>query len=587
MIIYIIIIAVLVILLAIHFMMIMNQKNANNKLKNEIIHQEQQQKQLVYETTVLKKIQESSSSLLDTEKVIDMVFQNIDSLITYSTISSLMISGNKMVLKTVVKEPVSREFVDKVKESIMESFLELNDSSIPLVIDEQLIGVLAADLYKYPLSSFFHIPLLVNDKVVAVITVASTKANCYSLDDMGLLYKVIDLASYSLSGLQMIMTIERGKLMAVIGSLADGLFMVDKNNQVAVINDTAKNDLHILKDNPTLQNILDALPATYDFKVKIQNSMDHNKTFVEKDVTLGEKVFQIEITPVQDITQTSTQAVIGVSVLLHDITLEKSVAKLKEDFTHIMVHELRSPLSSIKATSQLLTTAKSLKEEEKDRLLHLIYDQTKKMLDEVSLILDTAKLEQGLFTLQKMSGKLQPVIEEHASMFKSVAKEKMINLVIDLDPAIPAFNFDQPHVGQVINNLVSNSLKFTPMGGTITITAKPVDKKVMVSVTDTGSGIAKDKQHLLFNKFSQVASSSQHMGTGLGLYFVKGIVEAHGGTVSLTSDEGKGTTISFILPLDQSDIQPANPGIQSPAASTQSLNSSPNLNPNPAPVTNH
>jgi two-component system sensor histidine kinase VicK len=130
-------------------------------------------------------------------------------------------------------------------------------------------------------------------------------------------------------------------------------------------------------------------------------------------------------------------------------------------------------------------------------------------------------------------------------------------MVVEIDASIPTFSFDPVHIGQVVNNLISNSLKFTSSGGTIKITAKPAIGSVVVTVSDTGTGIPKNKQHLLFSKFTQLGSTEHGVvGTGLGLYIVKGVIEAHGGQVSLESEEGRGTTITFNLPLDTATKSP-------------------------------
>ena len=225
---------------------------------------------------------------------------------------------------------------------------------------------------------------------------------------------------------------------------------------------------------------------------------------------------------------------------------------MKEDFTNVMVHELRSPLTAIKASSELVINPPGpLTEEEKNKILTFIAGQARKMLDEVALILDAAKLEAGLFTIQKIQGDLKQLISERVQIFQATAHEKFINLIVDVDPSIPAFNFDPIHIGQVVNNLLSNSLKFTSSGGTIKISARPAIGSVMVSVSDTGAGIPKEKQHLLFTNFTQLSGADHgSVGTGLGLYIVKGVVEAHGGTINLESEEGRGTTISFTLPID-------------------------------------
>ncbi len=186
------------------------------------------------------------------------------------------------------------------------------------------------------------------------------------------------------------------------------------------------------------------------------------------------------------------------------------------------------------------------------------------MLDEVALILDAAKLEAGLFTIQKIPGDLKQLIGERVQIFQAQAHEKFINLLVEVDPSIPTFNFDPIHIGQVVNNLLSNALKFTSSGGSIKISAKPAIGSVIVSVSDTGAGIPKEKQHLLFSKFTQLSGADHgSVGTGLGLYIVKGVVEAHNGTVSLESEEGHGTTITFTLPLNDAKKTAAdeNPGL--------------------------
>jgi signal transduction histidine kinase len=327
--------------------------------------------------------------------------------------------------------------------------------------------------------------------------------------------------------------------------------MVDINGKLNVINNAALEFLKITKENPSTIDIFSSLPNSYDFSSKIQRAINHKRVIEEKEVTIDQKIFQIFITPVFDVSVTTEKIVIGVSVLFHDITLEKSISKMKEDFTNIMVHELRSPLTAIKASSELLMKPPGpLSEAEKTKIIGLIAGQSRKMLDEVALILDAAKLEAGLFTIQKTLGDIKKLLTDRCQIFQPQAKEKFINLVVEIDPSIPSFSFDPIHIGQVINNLISNSLKFTTSGGTVKITAKPAIGSIVISVADTGAGIPKDKQRFLFSKFTQLSAGGGNAGTGLGLYIVKGVVEAHGGTISLDSEEGRGTTITFNLPIN-------------------------------------
>jgi signal transduction histidine kinase len=535
----------------------MREERAIKKLvENEI-----RQKQRLYQITMLKEIQDRIGYSLDVEKVVEVITESLDAILKYSTVSSLVWKDEQLIFKTHIKEPVSKNYVESIKSSMLQSITAMEGSDLPEAIDGNISGMALDDLNHASPASSFHIPLLVNDRVVSLMNVSSTKPNLYTEQEMTTLYKIADMASAALSRLANILSVEKGKLMAMIGSLADGLFMVDVNGQLTIINQSAKDFLGIPKDNPTTIDLLSALPNSYDFSGKIQRSINHKRVIEEKEVTIEEKVFQIFITPVFDESITTEKKVIGASVLLHDITLEKSVAKMKEDFTNIMVHELRSPLTAIKASSELLMAPPGpLSDEEKNKIIRLISEQSRKMLDEVSLILDAAKLEAGLFTVAKLPGDLKQLINERASVFQAQAHERFINLVIDIDPSIPNFKFDPIHIGQVVNNLISNSLKFTSSGGTVKLTAKPAIGSVQVSVSDTGAGIPKDKQHLLFSKFTQLGGT-QHgvVGTGLGLYIVKGVVEAHGGQVSLESEEGRGTTITFTLPMDGAAASPNAP----------------------------
>lgn len=518
----------------------------------KLVENEQRQKQRLYEITMIKEIQDRIGYSLDVEKIVDVIIGSLDALLQYDTVSALVIDNDRLTFKTHIKTAVSKQYIEEVQTSVLQSYATIEDKNVPEDVESNISGVALDDLNHSSPISTFHIPLIVNNRTVSILNVSSGKEQAYTEAEMTTLFKIAAQASEALTRLENILSVEKGKLMAMIGSLADGVFMVDLNGQLTIINDAAKDFLGIPKDKPSTIDLLSALPNSYDFSGKIQRVINHKREMDEKEVVIGEKIFQIFITPVFDETVKDEKKVLGVSVLLHDITLEKSVSKMKEDFTNIMVHELRSPLTAIKASSELLMQPPApLSDDEKNKIIGLISQQSRRMLDEVSLILDAAKLEAGLFTIQKLPGDLKKLIDERVQVFQAQAHERFVNLVVNVDPSLPKFNFDPVHIGQVMNNLISNSLKFTSSGGTIKITAKPSIGSISVTVSDTGSGIRKDKQHLLFSKFTQLGGAEHgSVGTGLGLYIVKGVIEAHGGQVSLESEEGRGTTISFTLPMD-------------------------------------
>jgi signal transduction histidine kinase len=172
-----------------------------------------------------------------------------------------------------------------------------------------------------------------------------------------------------------------------------------------------------------------------------------------------------------------------------------------------------------------------------------------RMLNQVSDLLDSSKLEAGKFDISLSKNNINSIIADRVSVLNYDAETRKVKLESKLDPDIPEFEFDPDRIGQVVNNLISNALKFTKAGGTVTISSHVENGNVVVAVSDTGVGIPQDKKALLFSKYSQLESIAKSKGTGLGLYISKGIIEAHHGIIKLDSEVGKGTTVSFTIPL--------------------------------------
>ncbi len=530
------------------------------KTRKLLQSQDKAYKHRLYEIAILKEIQDRIGYSLDVGKIVDIITGSLRNLFPYSTASSLLISGQELNFKTYVEENVSHEFVNIVKTRMLESLSALSDNkSLPEKINESLSGVVPDDSNKNPLSSFFNIPLIINNRIVGLINVSSQIAGLYKEEEMNILYRITNQASLAVSKLEEILEIEKGKLMSLISSLADGVFMVDVDTRLIVINPKALSMLSINKSPPTIFDIINSLTGKLDIRTKIEEAIKLNKLVIINELTLqtisGSNVtLKILITPVAD----NKGQAIGAAVLLHDITVDKNLAQMKEDFTNMMVHELRSPLTTIKQAASLIMESKDrLTQEQKEKFLAMIHQSSENLLNEVAELLDSAKLEAGRLSVNPAPGDLTQVLKERLEFFKPQAISKNITLTANIDPLLPEISFDKVRVNQVLNNLLSNAIKFTSNGGKIAITASFDGGRIKVSVSDNGAGIPKEKQDQLFSKFSQIshpsASAFQHptaAGTGLGLYISKGIIEAHGGKIDLQSELDRGTTITFSLPTD-------------------------------------
>ncbi len=547
------------------------------RLRRQLHERDRLQRHKYYEVAIMKEIQDRVGYSLDLEKVIEVIQGSLKYFLSYTTTSALIIKDDKVVFKTLSEEPVNPLYLEQVKNNMLASITTITDRPLPMTIEDQLTGtVKQQDQNAKPLSSF-HIPLYIHSNVVALVNVSSVKPGLYTDTEITALTQIANQASKAISKLQEVLSIEKEKLMAMIGSLVDGVFMIDTNNQLLVINDAAKRYLQLSLANPTFSDVLSSLASSIDLRGRITESITENKVITENEVLVNGKTMQLVITPVLKPTQTGVyytkeqerHGVIGASIIIHDVTLEKSVAKMKEDFTNMIVHELRAPLTAMKDSAHLLLTMDNLDTDEKQKLLTIIKSQSGRLLEDVSSLLDAAKLEAGRFTIEKTPGDIKAVIMERLQFFKPQAQSKRIQLKTDIDQHLPAVSFDALRMTQVLNNLLSNSLKYTPEHGEILVRVKADRAGISLAVSDTGIGIPKERQSVLFSKFGQimhaVGKEGKHLsGTGLGLYITKGIIEAHGGTVILQSEEKKGTTVTFTLPLtlDNSTAVPHTPAAE-------------------------
>lgn len=534
-------------LLAIALSLIEERTRKAMRLQNNL------QRQKILQVSILKEIQDRIGYSLDTQEVIDVITGSLKNIFPYSTTSSMVVKEDKIIFKISVEEIVSHAYIESVKNSMLASLQALLPI-VPKQVDTLISGVALDDSNISPTSSFFHIPLVVNNQVVGIINLSSTKPDLYKEDEMTILYQITAQASNALTRLKQVLETEKGKLTSLISSLADGVFMMDNDKKILIINESAKRFLGLDSPNPSFFDIVKAFPKEYDLISSIETASINKLPTSAMEVKLGEKVFQTFITPV-----VSSGNTIGISFLLHDITLEKNLGQIKEDFTNMMVHELRAPLAAVKDSSELMIENKKLTDNDKNELLSIINSQSKILLEQIADLLDAAKIEGGKLTVNKKADDLGLAISQTVKAFLPMAEKRGINLFSKIS-ALPAVNFDRNRIVQVLNNLISNSLKFTPVGGQVKVTAAVNGNFVNVSVSDTGVGIPLEKQKDLFSKFYQVQNPQHPGGTGLGLYVTKGIVEAHNGKVQLLSEEGKGTTVSFYLPLNKT--QPLSPNFR-------------------------
>ena len=240
----------------------------------------------------------------------------------------------------------------------------------------------------------------------------------------------------------------------------------------------------------------------------------------------------------------------------------KLMDKKKDEFVSVASHELRTPMTAIKSYLWLAMSGRGGPLSDKQKYyLDRSYQSTERLIRLVNNMLNVSRIESGRIVLELSVIEINKLIEDVITEVKPRADELSLFLSTPLQTAGIAVKVDIDRMKEVFINLIGNSLKFTPKGGTITVSTELKDQNVVIHVIDTGPGLTPEEMSQLFQKFglikdSYVTNQNISMGTGLGLYISKSIVELHGGTIWVESEgRGKGTTFSFTLPISKPVIQ--------------------------------
>lgn len=234
----------------------------------------------------------------------------------------------------------------------------------------------------------------------------------------------------------------------------------------------------------------------------------------------------------------------------------KMLDKLKDEFVSLASHELRTPMTAIKYYLWFLLQDKDklpFSDKQKEHL-ERAYSSTERLINLVNDMLNVSRIEGGRIELNKKVFQIKQLSQDVAAEVLPTAQKQGVQVIVTAADNLPQVFADSDKIKEVVINLVGNSIKFTPSGGTITIVSQVLDGMMETSITDPGIGIKAEDMPKLFKKFGMIGGQyltrSASQGTGLGLYISKSLVELHGGKIWVKSDgENKGTTFSFTLPL--------------------------------------
>ncbi len=536
--------------------------NSNiDTLKEEVAQLSRELKQRNFELSILYDISNGISYTLSYDDVLQLIMASLNKIIDYDICVSLIIleleEEKKARMVIHIPHALSRKIVEEVKARVIRALNGLSGEQISeedVAID--LKGKISDDdfLSDNSIKSSFDVPVFVRDKAVGILNVSTLKNISYSEDEIKLFYTLSSQASATVERLQAVLNAERNKMKVMVEGMSEGVIMFDENDRLIIFNSAARSMLGYLTGELNTNSLLN-----FFSELGLINSLEDikkDKKSFSKEINLDKpyaRIVRIE----GGCFLNDEGKDLGIALVLRDVTREREIDRMKDDFISLVSHELRTPLAAIKgATDNLLDGIAGRLNTTQNECLMITQRNIDRLGRLISDLLDVSRIEAGKIQLNKEKTNMNNLINDTLKLFQQPAKDKNIKLEVSLPPEPPQLNVDPDKITQVITNLIGNAMKFTPSGGSITLAAYIFESSLQVDVVDTGIGIPQKDLDRVFDKFYQVSGLDNKMkakGTGLGLPICKGIVEKHGGKIWAESEPGQGSKFSFVLPLNQKE----------------------------------
>ncbi|MDZ7264142.1 MAG: ATP-binding protein [candidate division KSB1 bacterium] len=384
-------------------------------------------------------------------------------------------------------------------------------------------------------------------------------------DELGKLAKIFNFMTTELRrlndmNLNKIIT-EKSKTETIIKNIADGVIVTDPENKVLIANAVAESWFGLreadLINQPLEKLVYEQKLLSLINKTIVGGNHEDDKVefMIKPDNKRKSIVVQAKAARVID----TEDKLIGIVTILRDITREKEIDRLKTELVSMVAHELRSPLTSIAGFSELLLDT-DVTEQQSKEYAEIILKESNRLGDLINKFLDISRIESGKSQMHRTPIHLGQVIENVLQMNMYLAERKGMQLHLNIPSELSLIWADREMLGEVILNLFSNAVKYSPEGKNIYIDVRDEAAEQVISVRDEGYGIPEKSLGKIFEKFYRVPDNEQYQevrGSGLGLALVKEIVELHDGTIWVESQVGKGSNFTFSIPKTNGELAAA------------------------------
>ncbi len=405
--------------------------------------------------------------------------------------------------------------------------------TLPLILfaEKEAEGLAKAAL-RAGMSGYLHPPLKVNE-IVSEVRKSLERAR--KLGDW--LRREIKRTTASLEEKAKISEAERAKLEAIISNIQDGVVVLDEDQRILLVNRSFR-DIFKLDNAEIIGKLLRQTVNNNDLLALLDRSRDEPLKYHEINFDDG-RVYNAQYTPIPKI---------GAAVTMQDISYLKELDRLKNDFLHTISHDLRSPLTAALGYVELIERTGPLTPNQEE-FLRRLQGSVQHIASLVNDLLEVGRLEAGFDTRREVVH-LESVLKYTLDMFNPQLEKKKIKLVSEVAPDLKPLRAHPIRIRQMMDNLVSNAIKYTPEGGEVRVIISMQDDQIIIKVHDTGPGIPPEEHAQVFEKFYRATTAPKEVeGSGLGLAIVKSIVNSHQGRVWVESAVGEGSTFVVLFPV--------------------------------------
>ncbi|MCP8617232.1 cell wall metabolism sensor histidine kinase WalK [Salirhabdus salicampi] len=376
----------------------------------------------------------------------------------------------------------------------------------------------------------------------------SNKVNIYGADEIGQLAISFNELNDKLKQAQANTEGERRKLISVLGNMNDGVIATDHVGNIILMNDPAIKLLGKPFEEIKGQPLIEVLDLNHQLK-NITDIWEKDSIIIDFSTPKQPLLLKARFSVIQD----ENDEMNGFITVLSDVTEQEKIEQERKEFVANVSHELRTPLTTMRSYIDALTEGETWKDPViAPKFLHVTQTETERMIRLVNDLLQLSKMDNKDYKIRRKKINFTPFFHHIIDRFEMNKREdiQFVRYVAEDDVWVLA---DKDKLTQVVDNIISNAIKYSPEGGNVTFRMEINNNLLQVHISDEGVGIPKEQVDKVFERFYRVdkARSRNLGGTGLGLAIAKELIEAHGGKIWARSKEGKGTTISFSLPLTE------------------------------------